>query len=200
MKNIPFLLIYSRIIIAILIGVVTFLEIEGKEWSIIVLLVIGFLTDVFDGIIARKLNVSSEKLRVWDSNVDQFFWIIVISSIFYMNFSFIKHNYIGIFSVLLLEVVAYVISYLKFKKTIATHSILAKLWVISLLVFLIDLTINSNSNVPFWICILLGGISRAEIIAIILKLDKWTTDIPSIFAVSKLNKGTKLKKSILFNS
>jgi len=200
MKNIPFLLIYSRIVVAILIGVVTFLKIEEKEFIIITLLTIGFLTDVFDGVIARKLGVSSKKLRIWDSNVDQFFWLVTIASIFYINFLFIKDHYLGIILVLFLEVMAYVVSYIKFKKTIATHSLLAKLWTITLLLFLVDLTINSNSNVTFWICLILGIISRIEIIAIIMQLNKWATDIPSIFAVNKLNRGMTPKKYKLFNS
>jgi len=98
-----------------------------------------------------------------------------------------------------LEVMAYIISYGKFKRSIATHSILAKFWTLTLLGFLIDLVLNSTSYLPFIICIALGIISRIEIILIILKLKKWTTDVPSIFVVSKINRGIQIKKNKLFN-
>ena len=168
LKKLPFLLIYSRAFIAILIVVLAFTPMNN--YWIVILMVLGLLTDVFDGIIARKLNVSTEKLRIYDSNVDQFFWLLVISAIFYLNFPFIQENYWGIALILLLELGCYGISYLKFKKPIATHSILAKLWTLTLLAFLIDLTLNHTSYVAYHICIVLGIASRTEIILIILKL------------------------------
>jgi len=200
MKRIPFLLIYSRILIGIIIGVIAYFRIEDYSTWIVILMITGLLTDVFDGIIARKLNVSSEKLRIWDSNVDLFFWLITIISIFLLNIPFILENKFWILSILTLEFLAYILSYLKFKKTIATHSILAKIWTLVLLIFLIDLCINSHSYLPFIFCILLGILSRIEIIAIILSLKKWTTDVPSILVVAKINKGISFKKSKFFNS
>ncbi len=198
-KHIPFLLIYSRILIAMAIGLITYLGVQNQAILIVILMSVGLVTDIFDGIIARKLNVSSRKLRIWDSNVDQFFWLIVIGSIFYANFDFVKENLLWIGSIVVLESLCYLLSFLKFKKTIATHSILAKAWTLSLLGFLIDLTLHSTSHVAFIICIALGIISRVEILFIILKLNNWTTDVPSIFSVSKLNSGTLIKKNKLFN-
>jgi CDP-diacylglycerol--glycerol-3-phosphate 3-phosphatidyltransferase len=200
MKNIPFLLIYSRILIGIVIGLIAYYEVKNHAAWIVVLMSFGLITDIFDGIIARKLNVSTERLRIWDSNVDQFFWLMVIGSIFYLNIDFVKENIFWIGAIILLELICYLISYLKFKKSIATHSILAKVWTLSLLVFLIDLTLNSTSQIPFIICIILGIISRVEIILIIIKLKEWTTDVPSILSVSKINDGIPIKKNKLFNS
>jgi CDP-diacylglycerol--glycerol-3-phosphate 3-phosphatidyltransferase len=200
MKEIPFLLIISRIILGFTIGLLAINKIENYPTWIVSLMILGLLTDVFDGIIARKLNVSTEKLRIWDSNVDLFFWLISIASIFYLNFGFVKINSFWIATILSLELSAYCLSYLKFKKSIATHSILAKFWTLSLLWFLIDLVLFSTSDLALTICISLGIVSRVEIILIILKLKKWTSDVPSIIVVSKINKGVPIKKSKLFNS
>lgn len=56
-----------------------------------------------------------------------------------------------------------------------------------MLAFLIDLTLHSQSNLLFKICILFGIISRIEIILIIWGLKKWVTDVPSIIWVRKIN-------------
>ncbi len=200
MIKIPYILIFIRVPIAIIIGFLALFKFENYSLWIVILMTIGLITDIFDGIIARKLNVSTERLRQWDSNADQFFWLIIIGSIFYLNIDFVKENIIWIGGVFFLELLSYIISYWKFKKSIATHSILAKIWTLTLLWFLIDLVQKSSSNIPFFICIGLGIISRIEIILIILRLRKWTTDIPSILAVSKINSGIKIKKSKLFNS
>lgn len=186
-KNIPFLLIYSRIVIGFIIIVLAFIDVQYKPETIITLMVIGFLTDVFDGIIARKLNVASEKLRVWDSNVDQFFWLSVLFAVFYLNQDFLFANWLWIVLIVLLEASCYIISFIKFKKTIATHSYLAKIWTLSLLAFLIDLSLNASSTYIFWLCIFLGILSRAEIILIIIGLKHWTTDVSSIKSVKEIN-------------
>lgn len=171
---------------------------NGPIWMT-ALMIIGLLTDVFDGIIARKLGISSEKLRVWDSNADQFFWLSVIGSVIYLRFPEVKTLYVPILIIAVLEASTYGFSYLKFKRTIATHSLLAKLWTLTILAFLIELTLY-QTTATFLLCFGIGVISRLEILAIILGLKKWTTDVPSLFAVKKLNQGLPIKKSKLFNS
>jgi len=199
MKKIPFLLIYSRIVIALVIIFLAWLKVDNYSFIITILILVGLLTDIFDGIIARKLNVSTEKLRIWDSNVDMFFWLSVIASIFYLRFELVKPHILPISILLILELLAYLISFIKFKRTIATHSLLAKLWTLTLLLFLIELILNSTSY-TFVLCFVLGVISRVEIILIIATLKKWTTDVPSIFTVRKINNGQEIKKSKWFNS
>jgi phosphatidylglycerophosphate synthase len=190
MRKIPFLLIYTRLLIAFIIAFLAFIKIENLEIITVILIVIGLLSDVFDGIIARKLNVATEKLRIWDSNVDMVFWFSVIFTTFYLNFHFLKSNFIEIITVISLEILAYIVCFIKFKRTVATHSILAKTWTITLFIFLIDLLLNSTSSIAFQICILLGIISRIEILLIIIGLKKWTIDVSSIFSVKKINKSS----------
>jgi CDP-diacylglycerol--glycerol-3-phosphate 3-phosphatidyltransferase len=185
MKKIPFLLVYLRLLIAFIIFGLTIYKVSELEVTIVVLTIFGLLSDVFDGIIARKLNVATDQLRIWDSNVDLVFWISVIFSAFYLNPVFLKGNLLPIISVISLEVLAYIICFFKFKKTIATHSYLAKIWSITLFIFLIDLLLNSSSFIAFYSCIILGIISRIEIIGIILTLKKWTIDVKSIFSLLK---------------
>jgi len=52
--------------------------------------------------------------------------LAVIGSAFIMNYSSILTNAIFIICIILLEIIAYLFSYFKFKKVIATHSILAE--------------------------------------------------------------------------
>ncbi len=196
--SLPFLLIYSRILLGIIIPIILCLSIPKVSIIATVLIIVGLLTDVFDGIIARKMGISTEKLRIWDSNVDQFFWLMIIGTVFYLNFEAISLLLIPIGIIIFLEAIAYVLSYYKFKKAIATHSILAKIWTISLLVWVIELILY-QSNHTFQFCFWLGLISRLEIITIIISLKNWATDVPSLFAVGKINRGEKVKKSKWFN-
>ncbi len=200
MKRLPFLLIYSRLIAALVIAALVWWPVANREWWIAGLMVYALISDIFDGIIARYYGVSSEKLRTWDSNADQVFWIITIAAVFWLNRGFIADHYPLILLVLGLELSAYAISYLRFKRTVATHSLMAKLWTLSLIVFLVDLCLNHSASWSFYLCIVLGLLSRLEIVAILLLLKKWATDIPGIWVIGKVNRGEPVAKSKLFNS
>ena len=78
--KIPITLIYSRLIIGFLIILLGILQAGYHKEIIVALLTVGLLTDIFDGIIARKMRVSTQKLRRLDSSVDQVFFISVVVS------------------------------------------------------------------------------------------------------------------------
>ncbi|MCI4443017.1 MAG: CDP-alcohol phosphatidyltransferase family protein [Lentimicrobium sp.] len=71
MNKLPLTLIYSRLAIGIAIIFLSALKIENYKLIAIILFTIGLLTDIFDGIIARRLNISTQKLRRLDSTIDQ---------------------------------------------------------------------------------------------------------------------------------
>lgn len=57
----------------LILGLVYFLREESRV-IVIILMYLGLFSDIFDGIIARHLNVSSSKLRRLDSQTDMVFW------------------------------------------------------------------------------------------------------------------------------
>ena len=107
MKNIPIGLIYSRLIIGFILLILSLLEIENLKFYTVSLLTIGLLTDIFDGIIARKLNISSEKLRRLDSTIDQLFFICVIAATYIQSPQFFKENALLFFILIATEALTY---------------------------------------------------------------------------------------------
>ncbi|HOY97688.1 MAG TPA: CDP-alcohol phosphatidyltransferase family protein, partial [Catalimonadaceae bacterium] len=75
MTKLPIALIYSRLVLGILVMVLSLNHVEHYRVMAIVILTTGLLTDIFDGIIARRLNVSTQTLRRLDSTVDQVFFV-----------------------------------------------------------------------------------------------------------------------------
>ena len=198
-KQIPKLLIISRLIIGFIILLLSFFKIENFQIAIVVLLTIGLLTDIFDGIIARKLNISTENLRRWDSSVDQIFFICVVGAAYLMCPEFFKQNVVKLFILFGLEILTYLVSFLKFKKEIATHSFGAKLWTLFLFATLVQILLTCQSNTLFAICFWLGLLTRLEIIAITLILKKWTNDVPTFYHAIKLRNGKKINRNKMFN-
>jgi len=62
LRNLPTSLIYSRLFLGILIGLIALINPVSSGLISTILIFIRILTDIFDGIIARKLGVSSEQL------------------------------------------------------------------------------------------------------------------------------------------
>lgn len=198
-QNLPQILIFSRLLIGFIILLFSFIEIESNKTIIVILLTIGLITDIFDGIIARKLNISTQKLRRLDSTIDQIFFLCVILSSFILCPSFYQKNWM-LFSILItLEFITYVVSFVKFRKEIATHSLGAKFWTLILFATLIQIILQCDSSILFAICFWVGIITRVEIILILLILKKWTNDVPTFYHAILLRKGLNIKRNKLFN-
>ena len=197
--NIPKILIYSRLFISVIIITLAYYQPPLYPYIIVSLLTIGLLTDIFDGIIARKLNISTTSLRRLDSTIDQIFFVCTAIASYMLCPNFYKANalYIGI--LVGAEILIYLVSYLKFQKEVATHSLGAKFWTLILFATLIEIFLTCNSTVLFQLCIWIGIITRFEIVLIILVLKNWTNDVPTLYHAIQLRKGKSIKRNKLFN-
>lgn len=199
MKTIPYLLIATRFLFAPIILALAYFNREESQFVILALMFIGLLTDIFDGIIARKAGVSSEKLRRLDSQVDLVFWLSLGFAAYFINPDVIKNNWQSIALIFIMEALCYIISIMKFKKETCTHAWLSKLWGISLLIAFTYLIGFQQAGWAFHLTIILGIISHIDVILIILILPKWQYDVPSCYHAWNIRKGKQRKKSTLFN-
>ena len=163
------------------------------------LMYLGLFSDIFDGIIARHLHISTQKLRRLDSTVDQIFFVSVGVATYIQCPMFFETNAYKIAILAGSEVLIYLVSFLKFRKEVATHSIGAKIWTLLLFGTLIQVILQCQSVVLFNLCFWIGLLTRAEIIAILLILKTWTNDVPSVFHSIQLRKGKVIKRSKIFN-
>ncbi|RKR83595.1 CDP-diacylglycerol--glycerol-3-phosphate 3-phosphatidyltransferase [Mucilaginibacter gracilis] len=199
MKNIPKALILSRIFIGVVILLLAIYAIPHFRAIIITLVAVGLLTDIFDGIIARQLKISSVKLRRMDSNVDMIFWVCIIVAAYVISPLFFRENWLKLCLLIGFELVSYVFSYIKFKKEVATHAIGSKLWALVLFATLIQLIAVGNSVILFNICFYLGLLTRLEIILMLIVIKKWTNDIPTLYHAFRIRKDKPIKRHKLFN-
>jgi phosphatidylglycerophosphate synthase len=199
MTAIPTLLIYSRLAIGLIILVLSGMQIDYYTMIAVSLLTIGLLTDIFDGIIARQFQVSTQKLRRLDSAIDQVFFLAVAVATFMQCLEFFTTHAVSLALLLGVEALTYVVSYIKFRKEIATHSIGAKVWTLFIFATLVQVMVQCQSSVLFTICFWVGLITRFEIIAIVLILKQWTNDVPTIYHASRLRQNKVIKRHKMFN-
>ena len=198
-EHIPKTLIYSRLVLGGLIILFSIIQVDHYNTIAIAILTTGLLTDIFDGIIARQLNVSNEKLRRLDSSVDQVFFIAVAVATYIQCPGFFETNAVKLLILLGAEALTYVICFFKFRKEIATHTLGAKAWTLLLFATLAQVILQCESVLLFDICFWIGMVTRLEIIAIILALKKWTSDVPGFYHALKLRKGKEIKRHKMFN-
>jgi CDP-diacylglycerol--glycerol-3-phosphate 3-phosphatidyltransferase len=199
MKKLPYLLIAIRFCIAPIILLLSYFKGEESRFLILILMYIGLLTDIFDGIIARKTGVSSEKLRRLDSQTDLIFWLSLGFASYILNPELIKEEWEGVLLIVIMEALCYLVSIWKFGKETCTHAFLAKMWGLSLLIAFTYLIGLQEMNWAFYVAVGLGLISHIDVILIILLLPKWQYDVPSSYHAWKIRNGKQLKKTIFFN-
>lgn len=198
-RYIPISLIIFRLILApVILSLVYFLRQESRV-TVIVLMYLGLLSDILDGIIARELNVSSEKLRRFDSQTDMLFWVSIGVSTWLLYPDLISAHRIPIILIFVMEGMCYLISIIKFGKETCTHAYLSKLFGIALLVAFTSLIGFNHAGISFFIAILFGLISHVDRILITLILPQWTHDIPSFYHAYLIRKGIEFKRNKLFN-
>jgi CDP-diacylglycerol--glycerol-3-phosphate 3-phosphatidyltransferase len=199
MNGIPVVLIYSRLLLGAIIVLLGFKRIDHYSFYITILFAIGLLTDIFDGIIARRLNVSTPALRRLDSSVDQVFFISTAVAVYILCPEFFKTNAFQLIILIGAECLTYLICFIKFRKEIATHSIGAKIWTLILFATLIQIIWQCQSVVLFAFCFWVGLITRVEIIAIILTLKGWANDVPTFYHALQLRAGKQITRHRWFN-
>lgn len=201
LNNVPYFLVFSRIPLGILVLWLATHYHQNPNYKnyAVIAIIVALLTDVFDGITARHLNISNTWLRRADSNMDQIFWISVLIGAYKLNDAIFYQHLWGISVVLLLELSTYIISTLKFKKEVALHAISSKIFTLFLCGTIIQLYLHNEYSSLLLITIVIGIATRLENIAILLTLKQWTNDVPSIYHAIKLRNKEAIKRSKWFN-
>lgn len=199
MKNIPYLLIGFRFLLAPIMILLTYIYQDAVRGELVIFLLLGILSDVFDGIIARKTGVSSEKLRRMDSQTDLIFWVSAGWCAWLLNPEIVIHNKYAIIMIFVMEGLTYLFSILKFGKETCTHAFLSKLWGITLFMAFVSIIGFGQAGWAFALAIVFAFISHIDVYLIILFLPKWTHDVPSCYHAWLIRKGKSFKKNSLFN-
>lgn len=183
MKNIPILLIGFRCALAVVLPVIGCLDYEFSRPLIVILVILGVLSDLLDGIIARQLNIATDRLRKLDSNADIVFSIGVVITVFIVSTEFLDYL-LQVLFLLGLEALTYLFYWVKFKKQPSNHSYLTKAF--GMLILINFCMIIGWSNFSFFnILMLVGIISYLDGFAILWRLKDWSVDNKSVFHIKK---------------
>jgi phosphatidylglycerophosphate synthase len=143
-------------------------------------LVAGFVSDVLDGVVARRAGVVTPFLRRLDSSVDTVFYLGVAYAAWHRHPDALRALALPILIVIGAEVLNYVLAYAKFRREASYHARSARLW--GLLLFLALLTLLATGSAALLpVALVAGLLAQAETLAITLVLHGWRHDVPSVW-------------------
>jgi CDP-diacylglycerol--glycerol-3-phosphate 3-phosphatidyltransferase len=149
------------------------------------ILIAATLSDIFDGILARKFGVATPALRRYDSITDIIYYLFILAVAWTLCKPVIAGNLWLIALMLVSEAGAISICLIRFGKFPATHSWLAKFYGLCLLGCLIALLVFNAGNWSIVTLAVVALVTNSEIIAMHLIASSPPVDVPCIFALRK---------------
>lgn len=187
-ESLPLYLVITRFLISPLL---LWDAIDGKTsiWFIVGF-VYAFLSDIFDGIIARRFGVSTAKLRQADSWADVCLYLCIAISLWLVNPEAIVAFSMPLSLVIFVQLIWWIVNLLKYGKPASYHTYSAKLWGITLFIATIALFGFNYAGLALWLAIIVGIIHTVEEIAMTLILPHWTHDVLSILHALRLRQSS----------
>jgi CDP-diacylglycerol--glycerol-3-phosphate 3-phosphatidyltransferase len=140
----------------------------------------AFLSDIYDGVFARRWGTDTARLRLADSIADTLFYLAVLTAI-------IDRHWLALFArayllagVLLLEVLRFIFDMVKFRRMASYHSYAAKLWGIFLATAAIALLCFNCCYWTLTLALLWGILCDLEGLAMSVVLPVWKRDVKSL--------------------
>jgi CDP-diacylglycerol--glycerol-3-phosphate 3-phosphatidyltransferase len=153
---------------------------RAPGWSLAAALAIGFLSDVFDGIVARRGDAATPGLRRLDSVVDTIFYLAVAYAVSRLHPAVIRAYGVAIACVIAAELLNYAAAFARFRREASYHAWSAKAWGVLLFVALeLLLAIGEPRAIP--VALVVALLSQLETLAITLTLPAWDHDVPSVW-------------------
>ncbi|MBC8317029.1 MAG: CDP-alcohol phosphatidyltransferase family protein [Desulfobulbaceae bacterium] len=184
MVNIPNILSCLRLIIAPLL---LYLAWNGKANLFLIFFVAALITDCLDGFIARMLNQTSELGARLDSLGDNFIYVTVPPSIWWLRPDIIQREDVWVSIVLFSYILPVICGFLKFKRLISYHTFGAKLSAVLLSVSIILMLIDGPS-LPFRVSSLVFLFTAIEEISMTFILPVWQADVPTFIHALRIRR------------
>ena len=161
---------------------------EPWRWAFGVCLIAAFLSDVFDGILARRWGVATPNLRRLDSFADSVFYLSAVLAVWHLHPQAVTDRWTALLVLATLEVARYIFDFLKFRREASYHMWSSKLWGIALFAGFFSLLALDADNYLVDAAIYVGVLADVEGLAISLVLRHWQSDVPTLMHAFKIRR------------
>lgn len=187
---IPWSMVVLRAILGLLAAVAAWRMARPELW-LGGIIAAASLSDVYDGILARRWGTATASLRLGDSVADTTFYLGVLVAIILRHWPVLQERLGLLTAVLALETLRMGFDWIKFRRFASYHSYVAKLWGISLAAASVALLCFNRGYWLLSLSLVLGILCDLEGLAISLMLHEWTHDVKSLRAALELRRQSK---------
>ena len=164
---------------------------ERCNWSgtgLAALVVSALLSDIYDGVLARRWKCDTAGVRLFDSMADTAFYACVGMALWFGRSAALRQN-AGLLMVLVgMELAHYALDFAKFGKPASYHSYLAKAWGLVMAIAVVIAFATGGGGLLLRISLVLGLLCKAEGMAMSVILPEWVRDVKGIGAAVKLKR------------
>jgi CDP-diacylglycerol--glycerol-3-phosphate 3-phosphatidyltransferase len=178
LKKVPAILIGVRVCL----GPLLFIFAKNGYSSAWILgtLLVAMLSDIFDGVIARRLGIVTAKLRVADSRADAWFFICVGAAVWASAADIVRTFWIPLTIEVVIQIASYTFDLMRYGRIASLHAYTAKAWGFTLYLAAGAL-LAFHTGVLIWVAFAFGIASAVDALAIKLILPGWQHDVLSAF-------------------
>jgi phosphatidylglycerophosphate synthase len=185
-KSVPLALTVLRLMLAPVLVWMVYVDAPSLAFAVVV--VAAFVSDYFDGVIARRLGIATPELRHFDSRADLVFYATAAWTVWMRRPDVARSVAIPALVVIGLDVTRHVFDFMKFGRDVAYHAWSSKAWGLCLALALV-LLLGFGWTEPFvTIAVWLGIVAQIEGLLMSIVLPRWTTDVPTLFHAIDLKK------------
>ena len=176
---VPSCLVALRVMLGPVLFLMTMRGATGA-WLILILAA-ALLSDVFDGVLARRIGVATERLRVADSWADFWFYAWTFAAAYWRAPEIFHSFRLPLLAVISLQLFSYTVDLIKYRRIASFHAYTAKAWGITLFVATVALLGFHRGGMFLWAAIGMGIVSNIDGLAIKIILPEWQRDVLSVF-------------------
>lgn len=160
---------------------------RGSGRLVAVILVLGFISDIYDGVVARHFHVATAGLRRLDSAVDTVFYLAAAACVWRIHPAAITAHRWLIAAVIGTLLINHAFEYWKFGREASYHALSARAWGAALFLSLVVLFIRGDDRL-LTLALIIGVVSHLENFLITMLLPAWEHDVKSVFVAARRRK------------
>lgn len=161
-------------------------------------IVLALISDIFDGVLARRWLCDTPRLRRWDTLADTVFYLGVLTLLI-VRFPATAERHAFLFVILVaMEMGQHIFAWVKFGRNASYHSLLAKAWGLMMAAATIAFFGFGLDNWFLDAALAWGIVCNAEGFAMSVVLPTWQRDVPSLGHALRLRRKFFHESSSMF--
>jgi len=149
---------------------------------------LALLSDIFDGMLARRWHLDTETLRRWDTRADTFFYMCVLLVAVLRYPAAFERRWILLVGLAVAEAAQHIFAAIKYGRHASYHSVLSKIWGLMMATALCALLSFGFDNWFLDLTLAWGILCNLQGLAMSLMLPTWHKDVPTLFHAARIRR------------